>query len=139
MSDDLMLMNTFLYDRQQCKNNYANVILSDGSKARIVGVEFDLHNFCAYHKIDNTVVDNCQGDSGGAMFFEVANRYYVIGVVSFGYECAYRYSIVPGVYANVTHVIDWIKPYLSDRETSRHGGAIKRIARSPSLPARGAR
>ncbi|KAK3246093.1 hypothetical protein CYMTET_44314 [Cymbomonas tetramitiformis] len=139
MSDDLMLMNTFLYDRQQCKNNYANVILSDGSKARIVGVEFDLHNFCAYHKIDNTVVDNCQGDSGGAMFFEVADRYYVIGVVSFGYECAYRYSIVPGVYANVTHVIDWIKPYLPDRETSRHAAAIKRIARSPSLPARGAR
>eukprot|EP00854_Cymbomonas_tetramitiformis_P000142 gene142-235_t len=119
MSDDLMLMNTFVYDRDQCRKNYANVVLSDGSKARIVGVEFGDHNFCAYHKIDNTVIDNCQGDSGGAMFFEVNNRYYVIGVVSFGYECAYRYSIVPGVYANVTHVADWIRLYTSNRTTRK--------------------
>ncbi|KAK3242640.1 hypothetical protein CYMTET_47663 [Cymbomonas tetramitiformis] len=126
MSDDLMLMNTFVYDRQQCKRNYANVVLSDGSKAGIVGVEFGDHNFCAYHKIDNTVIDNCQGDSGGAMFFEVNNRYYVIGVVSFGYECAYRYSIVPGVYANVTHVSDWIHTYVNDGLASRKTKTIPR-------------
>lgn len=112
LSDDLMIMHTFVYDRDQCKRNYANVVLSDGSKAKIVNVDFDEHNFCAYHKIGNTVIDNCQGDSGGAMFFQHDGHFYIIGVVSFGYECAYRYSVVPGVYANVTHVAGWINEHI---------------------------
>ncbi|KAK3275516.1 hypothetical protein CYMTET_16357 [Cymbomonas tetramitiformis] len=125
MSDDLMIMHTFVYDREECKRNYANVVLGDGSKAKIVGVVFDDHNFCAYHKIGNTVIDSCQGDSGGAMFFHQEGEFYIIGVVSFGYECAYRHSVVPGVYANVTHVADWVNTYMPARR-DLHASSLSR-------------
>ncbi|KAK3255108.1 hypothetical protein CYMTET_35735 [Cymbomonas tetramitiformis] len=112
LSDDLMVMNTFIYDRDRCKLNYDNVILEDGKKAKVVGVLFGEHNLCAYHKVGNTVIDNCQGDSGGPLFFEHRGLPYLMGIVSFGYECAYRHSVVPGVYANATHVLDWIRAHV---------------------------
>lgn len=49
--------------------------------------------------------DTCMGDSGGPL---VSTRTGLqIGIVSFGYGCAYpKY---PGVYSNIAVVLDWIK------------------------------
>ncbi|KAK3249134.1 hypothetical protein CYMTET_41397 [Cymbomonas tetramitiformis] len=111
-SDHLMIMSTYVYDRDECRKRYANVALPSGGTATIEGVRLSEDNFCAYHEAQNKVVDSCQGDSGGGVFFEQDGRYYLFGLVSFGYECAYKSSVVPGVYANVTHVLDWINNYL---------------------------
>lgn len=45
--------------------------------------------------------DACYGDSGGAL----ADKRTIYGIVSFGHSC----GKVPGVYANVSHYLKWIK------------------------------
>jgi len=56
----------------------------------------------------NNKVDSCQGDAGGPMVIVDTKTYNwtLVGVVSFGFECASDY---PGVYGRVTTVMDWIK------------------------------
>ncbi|XP_055928481.1 proclotting enzyme-like [Argiope bruennichi] len=51
--------------------------------------------------------DACRGDSGGPlMLAHTDGRFYLIGIVSFGKKCAE--PGVPGVYARISHFIDWI-------------------------------
>ncbi|XP_009882165.1 PREDICTED: enteropeptidase [Charadrius vociferus] len=60
---------------------------------------------CAGYDIGG--VDSCQGDSGGPLTFEDGNKWFLVGVTSFGYECALPKR--PGVYVRVTMFVDWIK------------------------------
>ena len=54
----------------------------------------------------NSIVHACQGDSGGPMVTEVEGRYNLIGVVSWGEDCAE--PDYPGVYARISKVLPWI-------------------------------
>ncbi|RWS12613.1 trypsin-like serine proteinase 1 [Dinothrombium tinctorium] len=51
--------------------------------------------------------DSCQADSGGPLIQRKNGKAYLVGVVSFGIGCARRGN--PGVYAKVSHYVDWIK------------------------------
>ncbi|XP_017773348.1 PREDICTED: trypsin-like [Nicrophorus vespilloides] len=53
-------------------------------------------------------VDACQGDSGGPIMSMGHNgRYSIIGLTSFGYDCAKKDLL--GIYTDVSHYLGWIK------------------------------
>ena len=52
-------------------------------------------------------IDSCQGDSGGPLTVSENGKHTVVGVVSWGYRCAFPGFY--GVYARVTSVLQWIK------------------------------
>merc|ERR1711988_477357 len=54
-------------------------------------------------------IDTCAGDSGGPMLsneLSPLKRYSVIGITSFGVQCAD--ANFPGVYTRVDNYLDWI-------------------------------
>ena len=55
--------------------------------------------------------DTCNGDSGGALLSSaLGNTWSVIGVTSFGVDCAR--PDFPGVYTRVDRYLDWIQQNL---------------------------
>lgn len=62
--------------------------------------------------------DACKGDGGSPLMcqFSTENRYFQIGIVSWGIGCGQEN--VPGVYANVQEFAEWIKSELLERELS---------------------
>jgi len=63
--------------------------------------------------------DACSGDSGGPLIVEENGRWTLVGVTSFSHphgSCAL--PGVPGVYAEVTGVMDWIRKHTSGACTS---------------------
>ncbi|XP_038150674.1 hyaluronan-binding protein 2 [Cyprinodon tularosa] len=86
----------------------ANVLLINQAKCsepEIYGKVLDNSMFCAGHLQGG--VDSCQGDSGGPLTCKENNTSVVYGVVSWGDQCGKKNK--PGVYARVTHFLDWIK------------------------------
>eukprot|EP00978_Attheya_sp_CCMP212_P028847 scaffold100691_cov61-Attheya_sp.AAC.3 len=85
-------------DQTECKNTFFD-------KTRLV-VSADM--LCA-HAIGK---DACQGDSGGPLVIipntsSHPSDHILVGITSWGIGCAHDF--LPGVYARVSHVLEWIK------------------------------
>ncbi|KAH8380184.1 hypothetical protein KR009_009367 [Drosophila setifemur] len=90
-----------IVSRQSCEQSYKSVFQF---------VQFSDKVLCA----GSSSVDACQGDSGGPLMMPQLEgnvyRFYLLGLVSFGYECA-RPNF-PGVYTRVASYVPWIKQHL---------------------------
>ena len=87
-------------DHLSCYNCYIHLL----------GAKIGEDVFCAGFM--NGERDACQGDSGGPLVFEEDDgTFKLVGVVSAGLGCARR--DVPGIYANVSNHVEWIKKIFS--------------------------
>lgn len=91
-SNVLMEVTLAVFPRSDCEFLYPNMTgkLTDNM-------------LCAY-KPDK---DACQGDSGGPLVFKDNGKNYLIGIVSWGIECAKAGH--PGVYTKVINYLGWLE------------------------------
>merc|ERR550519_2502561 len=85
-----------IYDRGKC----------DNVMKQLLGKEFNLRNgeLCAGGECGK---DACDGDGGSPLVcLSKENRWNVVGLVTWGVDCARKG--VPGVYANVHNMLDFI-------------------------------
>lgn len=100
-TSDLLLQGIIsVVSEEECKEKFS----------AFKNVDIDRTKICARDKNDK--IDACQGDSGGPLVTlkraeDLKYRYFLVGVVSFGYRCAVKGF--PGVYTRVSEYEDWIK------------------------------
>ena len=88
-------------DRELCKEKFAPI--------PIPGYDFQ-ENITEQHVCAGNLngTDSCGGDSGGPLICIDNGKAVLSGIVSFGRGCADT-SRIPGVYANVAYLLDWVK------------------------------
>ncbi|KAF8564020.1 hypothetical protein P879_10852, partial [Paragonimus westermani] len=56
--------------------------------------------------------DSCNHDSGGPLMCQRSGQWYVVGVISFGYQCAL--PGIPGVHTSVADYVPWIESVMKE-------------------------
>ncbi|XP_023243441.1 clotting factor B-like isoform X2 [Centruroides sculpturatus] len=97
-ADALQEAKINMIPNSQCNASYTQLKVS--SLPRGITSEF----VCA--GISSGGKDSCQGDSGGPLMIRSIFTWRIIGIVSFGYQCAK--PGFPGVYTRVSNYLQWI-------------------------------
>lgn len=79
-----------------------SIVSNAKCSARYGGIVLDT-NICAGGEEKK---DACGGDSGGPLFSKFNNKWYVVGIVSWGVSCGRK--DYPGVYTRVSKYLQWI-------------------------------
>lgn len=93
-SNDLLKAEVSEYSNEECINFFKVKGIKKGITNR---------NICAISG-KNDCKDTCAGDSGGPVIYK-SNRDYLIGVVSSGLQCGFKY---PSINTKVRSYIEWI-------------------------------
>jgi len=93
-------------DTTSCKLKRTSLKILDRGDPTCAVNHNDTTRMCAYEKD----TDTCQGDSGGPLVVVQDRKYVLVGVTNYGRGCA-KY---PGVYARVTHYLEWIADETKD-------------------------
>ncbi|XP_052895388.1 serine protease easter-like [Anopheles moucheti] len=89
------------------------------SNRNLFGRVLSRNIFCAGFRNGTTV---CGGDSGGGMYFEIENRWYIRGIVSFsGQNCQ---SADFAGFSDVATYLDWINRYTSGTQSSPYSSTV---------------
>ncbi|CAF0807195.1 unnamed protein product [Adineta ricciae] len=82
------------------------VPIQSNDRCRLNAVSWET-NLCA-GLCENGTCDACQGDSGGPMVLHRHNRWYLVGLISWGFSCSGL-----GTYTKVSYYSDWISKIIS--------------------------
>lgn len=82
-----------LVSKRRCKKGYKGI--------------GKIHKSMLCAGLDEGGIDSCQGDSGGPLMCEFKGRWYLEGITSWGYGCAFPKKY--GVYAKVRYLQSWIE------------------------------
>uniref|UniRef100_A0A8C0WFD5 Enteropeptidase n=1 Tax=Castor canadensis TaxID=51338 RepID=A0A8C0WFD5_CASCN len=85
----------------------ADVPLVSNEKCQQQMPEYDITENMICAGYEEGGVDTCQGDSGGPLMCQEDDRWVLVGVTSFGYQCAQPHR--PGVYVRVPRFTEWIQ------------------------------
>ncbi|XP_054165112.1 venom peptide isomerase heavy chain-like [Oppia nitens] len=94
-ADKLQMVKLPIITNKKCQKMYGDLSLEDQLTI------YDT-NMCTWFKGR----DSCEGDSGGPAFQVKNNKNILVGIISFGWDCADHH---PGVYTRVSDFLDWIK------------------------------
>jgi len=107
-----------------CKKAYAEPKVWDPNADPVLFTVSDA-NICA-GVLGTGKIDACKGDSGGPLAWidPKTDEVKLIGAVSYGFGCAMADS--PGVYAELTFALDWIKKTIGNcnEETCKKGHCL---------------
>ncbi|CAH2219359.1 enteropeptidase [Pelobates cultripes] len=85
----------------------AEIPLISSEKCQQLMPEYNITQNMICGGYDQGGIDTCQGDSGGPLMCLDNQRWFLVGVTSFGVGCAQPNR--PGVYVRVTQFKDWIQ------------------------------
>jgi secreted trypsin-like serine protease len=123
-NDTLLQAQVKVTSTDQCNRDY--------SRLEISWLNIDEHFLCASDPQGKR--DACQGDSGGPLMWNnlygsskmnnaaSQEKWYQLGLVSFGYGCANRQY--PGVYTRIAYYMPWILKIVNERNGNVFGSMI---------------
>ena len=77
--------------------------------------------------------DSCEYDSGGGLVCKKCGRYYLLGLVSWGHECARPWKF--GVYANMVVLTSWVQETIKNltAENARREKLLSQNVTTPTM------